>query len=241
MWQAFDLVLRRRRSVRRFTPQPIAEQDMRDVLEAGVLAPNSSNLQPFDLYWVRSPERKAALVKACLSQSAARKATELVVCVARWDQWDDTRAEYLAFLQREPNSVPKPVMLYYTSLSRGLYSLGPLGLAGKARRLGAKLAGLTRAVPRAPYDREDMRVWAVKSASLCCENMMLAAAAKGFDSCPMEGNDPLCVADVVGLSRAQWKQTWDVPMVLAFGFRDPEGGVWGTQWRRSREKLVHEI
>ena len=240
MWETFDSVVRKRRSVRRFTSQPIAEQDMRDVLDAGLLAPNSSNMQPFELYWVRSAEQKAQLVKACLSQSAARKAQELVICIARWDTWDDTRREYLAFLKTQQN-VPKPVMLYYRSLSRGLYSLGPLGLAGKARAVGAKLTGFTRAVPRAPFDREDMRVWAVKSASLVCENIMLAAAAKGFDSCPMEGNDPLRVADVVGLDRGAWKRTWDVPMVLGFGYRDPRGGVWGQQWRRAREKLVHEI
>lgn len=240
MWEAFDFALRRRRSVRRYTNQTIAEQDMRDVLEAGVLAPNSSNLQPFDLYWVRSADKKASLVKACLSQSAARKAQELVVCVARWDQWNETRKEYLTFLEGEQN-VPKPVMLYYKRLSQGLYSLGPAGVFGNARKVGAMVTGLMRPVPRAPFDREDMRVWAVKSASLACENMMLAAAAKGFDSCPMEGNDPLYVADVVGLTRSEWKQTWDIAMVLSFGYRDPNGGVWGKQWRRSREKLIHEI
>jgi len=240
MWDAFSSALQRRRSVRRYTTQPIAEQDMQDVLEAGVLAPSSSNLQPYELYWVRSPDKKDALVKACLSQSAARKATELVVCVARWDQWDDTRKEYLTFLEQQPN-VPKAVMLYYTSLSRGLYSLGPAGVLGNARKVGATVTGLLRPVPRAPFDREDMRVWAVKSASLACENMMLAAAAKGFDSCPMEGNDPLYVADVVGLTRSEWKQTWDIPMVMSFGYRDPDGGVWGEQWRRDRKRLIHEI
>lgn len=240
MWEQFDTVLRRRRSVRHYTAAAIAERDMRDVLEAGVLAPNSSNLQPFALYWVRSANSKSALVEACLSQSTARKAAELVVCVARWDVWDDTRREYLAFLKQE-RGVPKPVLLYYQGLSRGVYSLGPLGLAGRARKLGAAVSGLVRPVPRAPYDREDLRVWAIKSAALCCENMMLAAVAKGFDSCPMEGHDPLRVADVVGLPRADWKQQWDVTMVMSFGYRDPERGVWGKQWRRDRARLIHEI
>jgi nitroreductase len=240
MWQSFDEVVRRRRSVRRFTNEPISEQDIRDILDAGLLAPSSSNMQPFELYWVRSPEKKAALVEACLSQSAARKARELVVCIARWDIWNHTRREYLAFLKTQ-DGVPKPVMVYYQSLSRGVYSLGPLGLAGRARAIGAKFIGLARAVPRAPFDREDMRVWAIKSAALVCENIMLAAAAKGFDSCPMEGNDPLRVGDIVGLDRCDWKRTWDVPMVLGFGHRDPKGGIWGAQWRREREKLIHEL
>jgi nitroreductase len=239
MGQSFEQVVRHRRSVRRFTSQPIAEQDMRDVIGAGLLAPTSSNLQPYTLYWVRSSDAKRELVRACLSQSAARKAAELVVCVARWDQWDDTRREYLAFLETQ-TGVPRGVMAYYRSLSRGLYSLGPLSLAAVARRLGANVTGAFRPVPRAPYDREDLRVWAIKSAALCCENLMLAAVAKGFDSCPMEGHDPLRVADVVGLPRAEWKETWDVTMVLAFGYRDPNGGVWGQQWRRDWHRLVHE-
>jgi len=137
---------------------------MRDILEAGVLAPNSSNLQTFELHWVRSPEPKAALVQACLSQSAARKAAELVVCVARWDRWDDTRREYLAFLRTQPN-VPKPVLAYYEWLSQAFYSLGPLNVLGGAKGLAARVAGLTRPTPRGPYDREDLRVWSVKSAA----------------------------------------------------------------------------
>lgn len=240
MWETFDRVVRARRSVRRFTKQPIAEQDMRDILEAGVLAPNSSNLQAFELVWVRSSEPKAALVDACLSQSAARKAAELVVCVARWDRWDDTRREYLEFL-RTQDHVPRQVMAYYEWLSPTFYSLGPANVLGRAKGLASRITGLARPIPRGPYDREDLRVWSVKSAALVCENIMLAASAKGFDSCAMEGIDPLRVGRLVGLKSRQWKRTWDIPMVLAFGYRDPRGGVWGQQWRRARDELIKEL
>ncbi len=231
----FERILRRRRSVRRFTDQPIPEQDMRDLLDAALLAPNSSNLQAFEFYWVRTPEKKKALVEACLSQSAARTAQELVVCVARWDQWDDTRAEYLAWLKTQPN-IPKPVMLYYSRLAQTLYGQGPLGIFGAARRMTATVTGLVRAVPRGPVSQEDMRIWSVKSAALACENMMLAAVAKGFDSCPMEGMDAVRVGRIVGLTGDRW----DIPMVLGFGHRSPTA-IWAPQWRRAREKLVHEI
>lgn len=231
----FDRVTRRRRSVRRFTDRPIAEDDMRDVLDLGLLAPNSSNLQAYEFYWVRSPDKKDALVKACLSQSAARTAQELVVCVARWDQWNDTRREYLGWLETQAG-IPKQVMLYYRSLAQTLYTQGPLGVAGVARKAVATLTGLARAVPRGPSSEEDMRVWAVKSAALSCENMMLAACAKGFDSCPMEGMDAVRVGKIVGVGGSRW----DIPMVLGFGYRS-ERAIWGQQWRRERDKLVHEI
>ena len=238
-FRTLERIIDHRRSVRRFTSQPIAPGDMQEVLDAGLLAPTSSNLQPFELYWVRSPQKRAALISACLDQSAARKAQELVVCVARWDLWNQTRKEYLAFLQTQPN-IPKMVMAYYERFSLAYYGRGPLNLFGHAKRLGLFLIGLTRPIIRFPVSREDMRVWAVKSAALVCENIMLAAAAKGFDSCAMEGHDPLRVGAIVGLKRRHWKRRWDIPMVLAFGYRDPQTGLFGDRWRRDREKLVKE-
>lgn len=234
-YSEFDRVVRRRRSIRRFTDEPLSEGDMRDVLDAALLAPNSSNLQAFEFYWVRSTEKKRALVEACLSQSAARTARELVVCVARWDQWNETRAEYFAWLKTQPR-IPKPVMLYYESAAKVLYGLGPLGIGGAVRAASAALVGAFRAVPRAPFSEEDMRLWAVKSAALACENLMLAATAKGFDTCAMEGMDPVRVGRIVGLEGAKW----DIPMVIALGHRS-ERAIWATQWRRDRAKLVHEI
>lgn len=234
-YSEFDRVVRRRRSIRRFTKRPIDATDMSDILDASLLAPNSSNMQAFELYWVRTPEKKKALVEACLSQSAARTAQELVVCVARWDQWDDTRREYLAWLETQPN-VPKPVMLYYRRLAQTLYGLGPFGLNGALKKVTAAVVGLARPVPRGPSDHAEMRLWSVKSAALACENLMLAATAKGFDSCPMEGMDPVRVGKIVGLRGS----SWDIPMVLGFGYR-ADNAIWATQWRRDRDKLVHEI
>lgn len=231
----FDRVVRRRRSVRRFTERPIAEADMRDILDLGLLAPNSSNLQAFEFYWVRSPAKKKALVAACLSQSAARTAQELVVCVARWDQWNDTRKEYLSWLETQ-QGIPKPVMLYYRSLAQSLYTQGPLGVVGAARKAASMVTGLARPVPRGPVSNHDMRVWAVKSAALACENIMLAACAKGFDSCPMEGMDAVRVGKIVEMRGDEW----DIPMVLGFGYRSDRAS-WGRQWRRERAKLVHEL
>ncbi len=234
-WDGFETVTRRRRSVRKFLDKPIAEKDMIDILDMGLLAPNSSNLQPFEFYWVRSPEKKKQLVEACFSQNAAKTARELVICVARWDTWDDCRKEYVEWLRGE-QGIPKPVMLYYERLAKTMYSQGPLGLYGAARKVTLAATGLFRPVPRAPVSYADMRVWAVKSAALCCENVMLAAVAKGFDSCPMEGMDAVRVGKIAGLKGDQW----DIPMVLGFGYRS-ERGLWGRQWRRERSRLVKEI
>jgi nitroreductase len=238
-WRAFAEVVRGRRSVRKFSAEKVDEQDMHDLLDAAILAPTSSNLQPFELCWVRSPKLKRKLVKACMSQDAAKTAAELVVCVARWDRCDDTRREILEWLRSRPDT-PRQVMFYYRRLVPWVYDQGPLGLYGAARKaLLTPLAALTP-MPRGPSSREDVRVWAVKSAALTCENLMLAARAKGLDTCPMEGADPIRVGKLLGLRRARYKRDWDLTMVLAIGHRARTAFV-GPQWRRERRALVSEI
>ncbi len=86
--RGFNQALTARRSIRVFDGEPIPEEVMRDCLRDAVLAPSSSNLQPYELYWVRDAERRTRLAEACLGQPAASTAGELVVVVARRDLWD---------------------------------------------------------------------------------------------------------------------------------------------------------
>ena len=67
-FEAFKTVVNSRRSIRVYEPTPIPDAVMRECLELTLLAPNSSNLQPWEFFWVRSAEKKAELVKLCLSQ-----------------------------------------------------------------------------------------------------------------------------------------------------------------------------
>ena len=85
--EEFEKVVRSRRSTRVFHDEPIPEKVMRRCLDLTVLAPNSSNLQPWEFYWVRDKQKKEKLIRYCLSQPAATTAQELVVCVARLDTW----------------------------------------------------------------------------------------------------------------------------------------------------------
>ena len=69
----FELV-NKRRSVRKFTNEKVPSEVIRKCLRTAVLAPNSSNLQPWEFYWIRSLEKKEAIVSACFSQNAAKTA-----------------------------------------------------------------------------------------------------------------------------------------------------------------------
>src|SRR5690606_206921 len=72
----FRQVIERRRSQRKFTKVPIPEIVLDACLDVGLLAPNSSSLQPWTFYAVQNPAKKKRLVKACMSQLAAKTAPE---------------------------------------------------------------------------------------------------------------------------------------------------------------------
>ena len=67
----FELI-HKRRSVRKFSDVEVSEVVMKKCLKASILAANSSNLQPWEFYWVRNKEKKKHVVKACFSQMQQR-------------------------------------------------------------------------------------------------------------------------------------------------------------------------
>lgn len=232
-WNEFKKVVETRRSVRVFDRTKILEADVREALDMALLAPNSSNLQPWEFYWVRSAGPRAALVEACLSQPAARTAAELIVCVARVDTWPLMRARMLeAFAGQK--KVPASAVDYYRKLVPMVYSVGPFGAFARLRGLAMWVIGLRRAIPREPSSPADMTTWAVKSTALACENLMLALRAKGWDSCPMEGVDSSRAKKILGLPRSA-----AIVMVVAAGRRSSKG-VYGPRIRFDRSLFVHE-
>ena len=68
---AFHAVVDSRRSVRVYADDPIPSEVMEACMDAALKAPNSSNLQAWEIHHVVDPEKKAALIEACLSQPAA--------------------------------------------------------------------------------------------------------------------------------------------------------------------------
>lgn len=64
--QHIDAIVRRR-SVRRFRPDPVPADLVRLILEAGTLAPTGGNMQPWEFLLVEDPALKEALVNETYS------------------------------------------------------------------------------------------------------------------------------------------------------------------------------
>ena len=131
--------------------------------------------------------------------------------------------------------VPESALMYYRKLVPIVYNQGPLGLFGPFKKLVFFLLGLRKPMPRGPSSKADMRVWAHKSTALACQNLMLSLRAFGFDSCPMEGMDPVRIGKLLGLSRGA-----EVCMVISAGKR-AENGIYGQQIRFDKSMFVFEV
>ena len=122
----FHEIAEKRRSVRKFLDEPIPEEVVRECLEAALLAPNSSNLQTWYFRWVRTPELKARLAKACMGQQGAKSASDLIVVTTRVGMM---REHCRWALEHYPvDEPPKIVRDYYTKLAPLMYGVGPLGI-----------------------------------------------------------------------------------------------------------------
>ena len=84
----FDQVVEARRSVRVYDAEAEFDHDaVKRSIERAILSPNSSNMQLWEFYRVRSEEGLKKVSWMCMNQKAAKTARELVVFVARKDLW----------------------------------------------------------------------------------------------------------------------------------------------------------
>ena len=105
----FFEVVKARRSIRKYTNDAVPEEVMEKAIDAALLAPNSSNMQTWGFYWVRNLQKKELLVEACLNQSAAKTAPELLVVTAEPKNWKRVQKAMLEKIKAQNVEIPIPI------------------------------------------------------------------------------------------------------------------------------------
>jgi len=233
LWGAFQDLNRRRRAVRDFDSTVIPDEHVRELLAEAARSPSSGNLQPYRLHWIRDPALKARVAAVCNGQRAAVSAPTLIVVTASRETALSTAAQQLAHINAStdlPESSKayhrKQVQMFLRILNVGSWPLWtPL----------AALAGLLRpSLSLLPVGHLGNRSWAARNATFAAQTLLLAAAAKGIDSCPMEGFSAPKLAEVLSLPRGTV-----IPLVIALGYRSEDARV-EPQWRRSLINVIVE-
>ena len=71
-----------RRSIRKYTPQPVPDALIHTLLESARLAPSGRNTQPWHFIVIRDQQRKEQLVDVCGKQSWMLSAPVFIACIA---------------------------------------------------------------------------------------------------------------------------------------------------------------
>ena len=231
--------IQNRRSVRIFNGNKIDSNKVKNCIYNATLAPNSSNLQLWEFVHVNDPLYLKKLSKACMNQSAAKTASQIVVVVTRRDLWKKRSKENIEFLntQFKKNLITekryKHALKYYEKLIPILY-FDILGLLGIIKYVTFQLIGLFIPVVR-QTTKADLRVVVHKTAGLAAQNFMNSMSAIGYDTCPMEGSDTLMVKKILNIPRGA-----EINMVIGCGER-LEKGVFGPRFRVPFEDVYRYI
>lgn len=239
----FEEVVNYRRSVRHYKDSPIIDTDkVKKCLELAVLAPNSSNMQLWEFYHIVNPEILKKLSIACLDQTAATTAQQMVVFVTRQDLFQKRRKEMMALetqnvlknspVERQEKRIKRWEM-YYGKVIPFLYARF-LGVLGILRKILVNIIGLFRPITY-QVSESDMRIVVHKTCALAAQTFMLAMSNEGYDTCPMEGFDSRRVKNMLNLPMGA-----EINMVISCGIRE-KGGVWGDRMRVPFDEVYKRI
>ncbi len=232
-----------RRSVRIYDAKKLIDTAIvKQCLTQATLAPNSSNMQLWEFYHITSKDIIAKISPFCFNQNAARTAQELVVFVTRKDLWKERAKANLKFIdgnfgantpKEKQSKREKTARNYYRKIIPFAYA-DFLGILGFLKFIMVSIIGFFKPIYR-QVRQSDMRIVAHKTCGLAAENFMISMAAKGYDTCPMEGSDTLRVKNLLGLPFGA-----EINMIVSCGIREPKG-VYGERFRIPFEEVYKEV
>lgn len=237
-------VLKFRRSVRKYdTEKNLDAEKVKHCIELATLAPSSSNMRLWEAYHITDSETLHKMAVACLNQSAARTANQMVVFVTRQDLYKKRAKEVLEFergnvkrnspLEKQEDRI-KEWEVYYGKLMPFLYARF-FGLLGFVRKTIALIVGLFRPM-MLQLSESDYRVVVHKSCGLAAQTFMIAMANENYDTCPMEGFDSRRVKKILKLPYSA-----EINMVVSCGIRQGNEGIWGERYSLPFDQVYRKI
>lgn len=185
----------------------INDEDLTYILEAGRKAPSSFGMEPWKFLVITNQELKEKLKPVCWNQVQITTCSHLVVVLAAIEAVKPEFGEVeRKFKRRE---MPQEKLDMYL----GLY----------ANHLKQTLS-----------TDENIYAWTAKQTVFAIENMMMAAAIKGVDSCAIEGFEKEKVEEILALDTKKYQLSTIIP----FGYRINEQS---SQLREPLENVVEYI
>jgi nitroreductase len=158
-----------RRATPSFDGMPIADTDLKKILDAGLHAPSGYNLQPWRFVVVRSAEQKKRLRGASYNQAKVEEASAVIVACGDADGWRNGDLDEMLRLGRE-GGMPE----HYAEQAKN-------------------------SIPNYLSNHPNIAMWLNRQVMLAFTHMLLMAETLGYDTAPMEGFEQEKVREVLRL------------------------------------------
>lgn len=204
-----DDAITARHSVRAFLDTPVAIETIKDILNVAARAPSGTNTQPWKVYVVTGQKRAEMIERVCTAQQALFQQPELA------EQYQETFAYY-------PETWISPFIDRRRENGWGLYGLLGIQKGEKEKMAAQQLRNYQLFdAPVALYFtvNKAMGIGSKMDISMMIQNVMIAAKARGLDTCPQAAWNHFhpIVLDVLGAPENE-----ELVCTIALGYADPD-------------------
>lgn len=206
---AVDQTITSRHSVRAFLDTPVSTDMLKDILTVASRAPSGTNTQPWKVYVLTGKKRDELVQRVCQAQM------ELYQNPALAEQYQETFAYY-------PEQWFSPYIDRRRENGWGLYGLLNIQKGEKEKMARQNLRNFE--LFDAPVGlfftlHKDLGVGSKMDISMMIQNVMLAAKARGLDTCPQAAWNHFhsIVLDVLGAGDDE-----ELVCGMSLGYADPD-------------------
>lgn len=204
-----DEAITSRHSVRAFLDTPVDPQTIKDILTVASRAPSGTNVQPWKVYVVTGQKRAEMIDRVCAAQIELLQKPELAA------QYQETFAYY-------PETWISPFIDRRRANGWGLYGLLGIQKGEKEKMAAQQLRNFQLFdAPVALYFTVNkiMGIGSKMDISMMLQNVMVAAKARGLDTCPQAAWNHFhpIVLDILGAPEDE-----ELVCTIALGYADPE-------------------
>ena len=204
-----DDAITSRHSVRAFLDTPVDVQTIKDILAVSSRAPSGTNTQPWKVYVVTGQKRAEMIDSVCAAQIELHQKPQLA------DQYKETFAYY-------PETWISPFIDRRRENGWGLYGLLNIQKGEKEKMAAQQLRNFQLFdAPVALYFtvNKAMGIGSKMDISMMIQNVMVAAKARGLDTCPQAAWNHFhpIVLDVLNAPDDE-----ELVCTIALGYADPD-------------------
>lgn len=170
--QALIPALKWRYATKQFDPtKKVPETEFNELTEALRLSASSFGLQPWKFFVIKNPAIRAKIREHAWGQSQVTDASHLIVLAARKGIDDEYIRHFIKATAETRKTTIEALKGYEDMMLNAVRNMPP----------------------------EAVTAWNQRQVYIALGTLLLAAAEKGIDACPMEGFDPKKVDEVLGL------------------------------------------